>query len=295
VSGCTCQRAWNEVISKSYNTMKGDPNAPLCNVPREGCDSPTVPLKCAHYHYPAQPSATPYCTFQYPCTDDSQYVSDSLDWVMARYAATPIFLAGFSNGAQLSMSIACDTRIIDKVSAVISHHGTPSGDYCCWDNPHRPKAKATTGHKLQGFLHVAGQQGVDPTLPTFCSTQAAGYCDIAGYNYSSAQGNMECWNKTLGLGAHLLQCTVQLDKGSPYDRGVNPTQMKSNATCFQLQGSNVISCQGHVDHKWDAFFSTLSAEYIRHAAQGRVIALGPHCTQIRSFPAFNPAEVNASA
>jgi len=198
VSGCTCQRAWNEVISKSYNTMKGDPNAPLCNVPREGCDSPTVPLKCAHYHYPAQPSATPYCTFQYPCTDDSQYVSDSLDWVMARYAATPIFLAGFSNGAQLSMSIACDTRIIDKVSAVISHHGTPSGDYCCWDNPHRPKAKATTGHKLQGFLHVAGQQGVDPTLPTFCSTQAAGYCDIAGYNYSSAQGNMECWNKTLG-------------------------------------------------------------------------------------------------
>jgi len=140
------------VITKNYNHMKNDPSSPLCTVPSTGCDALDGPFGCATYVYPAKPSGTPdYCTYQYSCADDTQVVSDALDWVSSLIVnSAPKFLMGFSNGAQLSMSIACDARLVNKVDAVISQHGTPSGNYCCWDNPNSPPPRQS--HRLKGFF-----------------------------------------------------------------------------------------------------------------------------------------------
>eukprot|EP00931_Biecheleriopsis_adriatica_P067700 TRINITY_DN41782_c0_g1_i1.p1 TRINITY_DN41782_c0_g1~~TRINITY_DN41782_c0_g1_i1.p1 ORF type:complete len:438 (+),score=49.94 TRINITY_DN41782_c0_g1_i1:266-1579(+) len=272
-AGSVCERSWNEVITKSYNHLKGNKSAPLCSMPRKGCDAPSGPFQCANYAYPTRAVGTPeYCTYEYSCADDTQMVSDALDWLTRQVGeAAPKFLLGFSNGAQFSMSVACDARIVDKVDGVISQHGSPSGNYCCWDNPNSDMSKKS--RKLAGFLHIGGQQGIDTALPTFCDTETLGYCDCGGYKYSSARSNLQCWNDTLALEAQIEHCEVALDSGAPFNRLVDPSMDLGHTTCLQLHGQSLVACRSNMDHHWDAFFTTLMAHFVEHIAQGEAFDL----------------------
>ena len=148
------------------------------------------------------------------------------------------------------------------------HH---AGGRCGWDNPNAADPKRGLGPKLRGFLHIGGQEGIDDTLPTFCEDDDEGYCSATGmYSYSSAFGNLGCWNTTLGLAKPLETYRVKLESGWPYSRGVQAAQDVGTGLCYGLQGTSIVACRSHVDHKFDPFYTNVMAAYIEQTAQNQL-------------------------
>jgi len=177
-------------------------------------------------------------------------------------------MVGFSNGAQLAMSTVTDPRVLDQVTGVISQHGTPSGDYCGWDNPKADSKPGIALKRFKGWFHIGGVQDLDITLPTFCDTEDAGYCrsQDRAYIYSSAAGNLACWNRRLLLNSTIEAFNVSLNTGTPYSRGINPLMEQPTGTCIRLKGSHYMACRSHVDHKFDPYYTSQIVQYIQTLA-----------------------------